>query len=63
MTKNENFGPNFLNIFSESIQNVSKRILNLKSRLRKKIRLKIFLLDSTVFDENGYMVNIFDQNF
>ena len=43
------FDQNFWIFFSESIQNVSKRILNRKSWFRKKFPLKIFLWDSTVF--------------
>ena len=46
------FDQNFWNFFfSESIQNVSKRILNRKSCFQKYFPLKIFLWDSTVFSK------------
>ena len=59
------FDQNFWNfLFSESIQNVSKRILNRKSRFRKKISLwKFFSGTLPFFDQNGHLVKIFDQNF
>ena len=46
MTKSENFRPKFLKkiFFSESIQNVSKRILNRKSRFRKFFPVENFSL-------------------
>ena len=63
IAKKENFRPKFLNFFSESNQNVSKRILNRKNRFQKIFSVQNFSLGLPFFDENGYIVKIFDQNF
>ena len=48
--------------FLESIQKVSKRILNRKSWFRKKNPVDFFW-DLTIFDRNSQKVKIFEKNF
>ena len=61
--KSENFRPKFLNFFSESIQNVSKRILNQKVDFENYFPMKNFLWDSTIFWRKCLHSENFRPNF